>query len=299
VPEADGGMGLDETYLVPILEECGRAALPHPIVETAMVAGALLGADAGMVTTDLGGPNIACAADADSLLLLHGGTLVRTSPAAVDLTPVDALDHARRAARIHVAGPKPSGEPATRTSRGQAGGSDQTAARIRERVGQVGGTADAATVVTDDPAAIALALDRGALGAAAMLIGLGQAMLDLTVGYVQERQQFGVAIGSFQAVKHHLADAALALEFARPAAWRAAWSTAYDEPTRARDVSMAKAMASDAAELVGRKALQCHGAIGYTIEADLHLYLKRTWALARAWGDSAHHTDRVAAALGT
>jgi alkylation response protein AidB-like acyl-CoA dehydrogenase len=69
-------------------------------------------------------------------------------------------------------------------------------------------------------------------------------------------------------------------------------------PTRSRDVSMAKAMASDAAELVGRKALQCHGAIGYTVEADLHLYLKRTWALARSWGDTAHHTDRVADALG-
>ena len=60
---------------------------------------------------------------------------------------------------------------------------------------------------------------------------------------------------------------------------------------------MAKALASDAAELVGRQALQCHGAIGYTVESDLHLYLKRTWALARTWGDAAHHTDRVAAAL--
>jgi alkylation response protein AidB-like acyl-CoA dehydrogenase len=98
-------------------------------------------------------------------------------------------------------------------------------------------------------------------------------------------------------VKHHLADVALALEFARPAVWRAAWSVAHGEPTRARDVSMAKAMASDAAELAGRKALQCHGAIGYTVEADLHLSLKRTWALARTWGDVAQHTDRVAAAL--
>ena len=147
------------------------------------------------------------------------------------------------------------------------------------------------------PPLIELALDRGALGTAAVLVGLGQAMLDMTVGYVKERQQFGQPIGSFQAVKHHLADAALALAFARPAVWRAAWSVAHLEPTRARDVSMAKAMASDAAELVGRKALQCHGAIGYTVEADLHLYLKRTWALARTWGDAAHHTDRVAQAL--
>jgi hypothetical protein len=56
-------------------------------------------------------------------------------------------------------------------------------------------------------------------------------------------------------------------------------------------------MANDAAELVARKALQCHGAIGYTVEADLHLFMKRTWALSRSWGDTAHHTDRVFAAL--
>jgi hypothetical protein len=123
-------------------------------------------------------------------------------------------------------------------------------------------------------------------------------MLDMTVTYVKDRHQFGVPIGSFQAVKHHLADAALALEPTRPALWRAAWSVAHDEPTRSRDVSMVKAMASDAAQLAGRKALQCHGAIGYTVEADLHLYLKRTWALARSWGDAAFHTDRVATALG-
>ena len=280
VPEADGGLGLDETFLVPILEECGRVALPHPIVETAMVAAPLLGADAGMVATDLGGTNIACAVDADALLLLVDGVaLMRTIPAAVDLTPVNTVDGARRAAQL----PELAAEKRHH---------DVELPQVR----RVGATSE---FVTDDPAAIMLAMDRGALGTAAMLVGLGQAMLDMSVGYVQERQQFGVPIGSFQAVKHHLADAALALEFARPAVWRAGWSVAHGEPTRARDVSMAKAMASDAAELVGRKALQCHGAIGYTVEADLHLYLKRTWALARAWGDSAHHTDRVAAALGT
>ena len=141
--------------------------------------------------------------------------------------------------------------------------------------------------VTTDPAEIDLATRRGALGAAAQLVGLGRRMLDLTVAYVTERRQFGVPIGSFQAVKHHLADARLQLEFAAPAVYRAAWSVATDAPTAGRDVSMAKAMASDAAELVGRKALQCHGAIGYTVDYDLHLYLKRAWALARDWGDAA------------
>ena len=259
VPEADGGLGLDETFLVPILEEAGRVALPHPLVETAMVAAPLLGGTSGLLSSDLGGPLVPCAADADQLLLRWGHTLAVVDRDSVELTPAATVDGARRAATV---AHDSTGEP-----------------------------------VTEDPAVIELAVDRGALGTAAMLVGLGQAMLDLTVGYVSERQQFGVPIGSFQAVKHHLADAALALEFARPAVARAAWSVAHDTPTRARDVSMAKAMASDAAELVGRQALQCHGAIGYTVEADLHLFLKRTWALARAWGDTAHHTDRVAAAL--
>jgi alkylation response protein AidB-like acyl-CoA dehydrogenase len=61
---------------------------------------------------------------------------------------------------------------------------------------------------------------------------------------------------------------------------------------------MAKAMASDAAQAVGRLCLQCHGAIGYTMEYDLHLFLKRSWALARSWGDASWHRDRVGTALG-
>lgn len=148
-------------------------------------------------------------------------------------------------------------------------------------------------VAADEPA-----FERAALGTAAQLIGLSRRMLDLTVAYVIDRRQFGVPIGSFQAVKHHLADARLQIEFAAPAVWRAAWSLANESPTAVRDVSMAKAMASDAAHVVGRAALQCHGGIGYTVEYDLHLFLKRAWALEVLWGDAAWHRDRVADALG-
>ena len=133
--------------------------------------------------------------------------------------------------------------------------------------------------------------DLASLGAAAQLVGLGQRMLDLTVEYVKQREQFGVPIGSFQAVKHHLADALKELAFARPAVWRAG---ADPSPVH---VSMAKAMASDAASFVGRRALQCHGAIGYTVEYELHRYLKQTWTLSRAHGDAAWHRERIASAL--
>ena len=100
-------------------------------------------------------------------------------------------------------------------------------------------------------------------------------------------------------MKHHLADARVALEFARPATYRAAWSLATAQPTLSHDASMAKAMASDAADLAARVALQVHGAIGYTWECDLHFFMKRTWALSRAWGDAATHRRLVLAhALG-
>jgi alkylation response protein AidB-like acyl-CoA dehydrogenase len=133
--------------------------------------------------------------------------------------------------------------------------------------------------------------ERITLGVAAQQCGLADRMIELTVDYAKERQQFGVPIGSFQAVKHHLANARLALEFARPLVYRAAATL---EPAH---ISMAKAKADEAALTSARAALQCHGAIGYTTEYDLHLYMKRSWALARSWGDARWHRDRVGTAI--
>jgi hypothetical protein len=140
--------------------------------------------------------------------------------------------------------------------------------------------------------------DRAALAAAAQLCGLADAMLELTVPYAAERKQFGVPIGSFQAVKHHLADAALALEFARPLVYRAAWELEHRTDEQSVAVSLAKAAASEAGVIASRKALQVHGAIGYAHEYDLHLWMKRAWALAAAWGDPAWHRNRIATTLG-
>lgn len=141
------------------------------------------------------------------------------------------------------------------------------------------------------------AFDRGMCGIAAQQCGLADRMLGLTADYVRDRRQFGVPVGSFQAVKHHLANARIALEFARPLVYRAAASITAADPDTSVHVSMAKAKADAAAHLTARAALQCHGAIGYTTEYDLHLYLKRSWALARAWGDAAWHRRRVARAI--
>ncbi len=142
-----------------------------------------------------------------------------------------------------------------------------------------------------------LAFDRGALAAAAYLVGLGERMIDVAAEYARQREQYGRPIGVNQAVKHLLADALLKVEFAKPAVYRAAWAVAEREPTRSRDVSMAKAFASDAAYRSSRSAMQVHGAIGYTWEADLQLWMKKAWALQRAWGDATFHRRRVADAV--
>jgi alkylation response protein AidB-like acyl-CoA dehydrogenase len=141
------------------------------------------------------------------------------------------------------------------------------------------------------------AFDRGALGTAGVLLGLAQHMLDLSVAYAKERHQFGVPIGSFQAIKHKLADVRLALEFAQPVVYRAAYSVARDDSDQSVHVSMAKAYVSEAALLSARHALQVHGAIGYSFEHDLHLWMKRAWSLAAAWGDAAWHRARVGRAI--
>jgi alkylation response protein AidB-like acyl-CoA dehydrogenase len=122
-------------------------------------------------------------------------------------------------------------------------------------------------------------------------------MLEMTVDYVKDREQFGVPIGSFQAVKHHLTNASLAVEFAQPLVLRAANSLALGDPESAAHVSMAKAKASEAAKGAAAAALQVHGAIGYTVECDLHLYMKRAWALAVRYGDAEFHRRRIRSTL--
>ncbi len=122
-------------------------------------------------------------------------------------------------------------------------------------------------------------------------------MISLAAAYATERHQFGRPIGSFQAVKHLLAGAQVKLEFARPVVYGAAWALDEGEATASRAASTAKACASDAATEAARVSLQVHGAIGYTWECDLHLYLKRAWALAEAWGSADEHRARVLADL--
>jgi len=143
----------------------------------------------------------------------------------------------------------------------------------------------------------AKAFEFGVLATAAQLVGAGQAMLDGSVEYAKQRSQFGRTIGSYQAIKHKLADVYIAVELARPLVYGAALSLADASPDTARDISAAQVAAADAALLSARSSLQTHGAIGFTQEHDLSLLLLRVQALRSAWGDPTWHRRRVLEAL--
>jgi alkylation response protein AidB-like acyl-CoA dehydrogenase len=280
VPESHAGLGMDELSLVLVLEESGRAGLPEPIVDTTAVGAPLL-ADvasddlrerwlhavaAGQAVLAVGlssMPYVDHAGSADLLLLQRGDEVHAVLPDEVTLFEQPALDGARRLASVEW---EPRAD--TRLATGERAAS-----------------------------AVECAFDRGALATAAQLLGVSQQLIGMAVEHARHRVQFGQPIGTFQAVKHMLADALLQLELARPVVYRAAYSVARGMPERALDVSMAKAFASDAATVASRVALQTHGAIGYTWEHDLQLWMKRAWALAAAWGDAAWHRARVGAAV--
>jgi alkylation response protein AidB-like acyl-CoA dehydrogenase len=142
-----------------------------------------------------------------------------------------------------------------------------------------------------------LVLDRAATLAGAEMLGAADRVLSMSVDYAKDRVQFGKPIGSFQAVKHMLADALVDVEGMRSTVYYAAWCAAADDDDRALAASMAKAWCSDASRRVMGTGLQVHGGIGFTWEHDMHLYVKRAQLDQVSYGDAAFHRDRIAALL--
>ena len=134
------------------------------------------------------------------------------------------------------------------------------------------------------------AFDAAVLAVSAQLLGAGERVLADSVAYVKQRKQFGRQIGSYQAIKHALADVRIALDFARPLVFAAALGEI--------SPSAAKVAAGDAAYLASRTGLQVHGAIGYTAELDLSLWLTKIRALVGAWGTPAVHRERLLTEVG-
>jgi alkylation response protein AidB-like acyl-CoA dehydrogenase len=139
---------------------------------------------------------------------------------------------------------------------------------------------------------------RAAVLVAADALGAAQRMLELTVEYVKDRRQFGVPVGSFQAVKHAAAEMLVAIEGTRAAVHYAAWAVAAGEPGAEVDAWVAKARSARAASFVADKALFLHGAVGYTWEHDLQLLFKRAKSDAEVFGPPSMYEERIADSLG-
>ncbi|MFF4584570.1 acyl-CoA dehydrogenase family protein [Streptomyces sp. NPDC001388] len=250
VPEAYEGLGPRPADLAVAFVELGRHAVPGPLVET-VTAAALIdepGQAERFLPALASGGSMATVAYEGAYALDGDAAAVRLSLAPDGLRLAPGRDGPVRA----------SLDPARRLTRLRPGGE---------------------LLCARPPLGRALLWAR--LATAAQALGVGLALLDRTVAYVGRRTQFGVPVGSFQAVKHRLADARIAVEFARPLVWGAAVTMA------PADVAAAKVSACEAAYTTARTALQLHGAIGYTAEHDLSLWLAKARALRTAWGTPA------------
>jgi alkylation response protein AidB-like acyl-CoA dehydrogenase len=141
-------------------------------------------------------------------------------------------------------------------------------------------------------------LDLARIALAAEAVGVAEAALELTTAYVKDRVQFGRPVGSFQAVKHRLADMMVAVEAARSASWYAACVADELADELPEAASIAKAACSDAAFECAANAIQLHGGIGFTWEHDAHFYFKRARAISTLLGSPAWHRERLAQLIG-
>ena len=280
VPEDFGGMGMSELDFVLLAQECGYVALPEPLIQTVLIAVPTLvnSSNEDLKSTWLpkvaeGTARIAVGIEqnllvedahvADLILMEKAGSLYAVEKDEVELEYNESVDLSRKLYRVSF--------------------NESNATLVAEG--------------DEAKALVAGALNRGALGCAAQALGLTQRMIDLSVYYTADRTQFGVPIGSFQAVKHRMANVAVPLEYAKATVAQAAYAVAENLSTVDKNVSHAKSVAC-AASLVGAKnSIQVHGAMGYTWEVDLHIYMKKAWALDKTWGNQAFHKARVAEAI--
>lgn len=278
IAEEHGGGGLGTLELAILLEEAGFALAGTPLLASAC-AGLVIqeagsdeqqaawlpklasGEAKGALGTSCDGEAalVADADGADVIVLVEGGASARLIERAdAEVTPVAAIDPTRRYARVRV-------PPA----HGVALPGDATAG-----------------------------LDRALIAFSAELVGVCQRALDMTVAYVKDRKQFGIAVGAFQAVGHRCAEMLLATEGARSATYAAAWAADADADRLQEGALLAKIAASDAGREVTASAIQAHGGIGFTWEADVHWLFKRAQLDAAMLGQPSAHRGRLAAIVG-
>ncbi|MCY4652092.1 MAG: acyl-CoA/acyl-ACP dehydrogenase [Dehalococcoidia bacterium] len=317
VPEEYGGIGLGFVELAVVLEEMGRVLMPGPYFSTVVMAGMTV-ADAGseeqkreylsgiasgrlIMTLALTEPNGRWDAEGVQTTAQKSGDGYVLNGTKLYVPNANVSDYVIVAART---------------------GSDATDVSLFVMPSGADGLTVTAldTLASDKQSELTLndvyvpgsallgelnggwetmerALAWGAVAKCAEMLGGAQQTLDMTVAYARQRIQFGRAIGSFQAIQHHVADMAADVEGCRYTTYQAAWMLAEGLPAE-REVAMAKAWVSDAYHRVCMTAHQCHGAVGFTKEHDLQLYSRRSKAAELMFGDSEFHMEAVASAVG-
>jgi alkylation response protein AidB-like acyl-CoA dehydrogenase len=304
VPEEFGGVGLGFVELAVVAEELGRVVAPGPFLGTVTQfvpavrhAGTpeqqerFLGSvAAGEITGTL-----AVGGNVTAEPVSSGWSITGTVRHVVD---GDRADEVAIAARVDdgwglfvvpAASVRATPEPVLDKSRPLATVEVECAVVDGERALGVPGGAETALDRAVEESIAALALE---------MVGTCQAIFDVAIDYARERHQFGVPIGSFQAVKHKFANMLVSLERARATAYYAAATVAEEDERRPLAVAMAKAAAGDAQRLIAEEGIQTMGGIGYTWEHDMHLYVKRAKSGDALLGTSSHHRARVARLLG-
>ena len=272
LPEAKGGLGMDQVTLALMVEEMGYAGLPEPVAEQIFLVNDIISFLPKNITEAVESnyndgtqyialahplaPNPLFLNDAAGLILLDNSECNFIAKDDMDFESISSNDPSRELFQII---------------------SMNKVISASENFDELNTAVSA----------------RGALMSAALLIGLAQKMIDLSSVYVLDRTQFGKPIGSFQAVKHMLADVAVKIEFAKPAVYRAAYSLSENNPKSALHCAHAKFMCAQAAELACKNSIQAHGAMGYTWEMDLHIYMRKAWSMMACWGNEDRQQDII------
>jgi alkylation response protein AidB-like acyl-CoA dehydrogenase len=312
VPEEHGGSELGWVDLVVILEETGRTLFPSPLISTTLAAAAIresgsaeqqarwlprfadgsaIGTLAFLEADDIQGPEGIRLRPADGTGLLSGEKLFVCDAGVADLFVVALRS-----------GDGPADLSLAVLERGAEGLSseDLPGIDLTKRLGRVSfdgvHLATDAMLVGGGPAGAAISRlqDLGATALAAEMIGAAEAALQLTVSYAGERVQFGQPIGTFQGVKHPLAEMYVDIESFKSLVYYAAWCLDEGQEDAALATSRAKAYASEALARIGLDAIQLHGGIAYTWEYDAQLFLKRSKWARPIFGDADYHYERIA-----
>jgi len=316
IPEEHGGAGLAWVDFVVVLEETGRTLMPSPLVSTALAAVALCEAGSS-AQQGRWLPRLADGQAIGTLAVLEASDLQGSAGVrllAESTADVDVL----RGKKLFVADAGCADVFVVAYRVGTAlrlGLVRRDAPGVRvELVSNLDETKRSGTLVLDgvrigpdeklsgaDPeATLEHLLDCGRVAVTAEGLGAAEGALALTVQYAKDRVQFGSPIGRFQGVKHRLADIWVDTESIKSLLYYAAWAIDNRREQVPRYASLAKAYLSDAFTRIGVDCVQLHGAVGYTIEYDIQLYLKRSKWLRPMFGDGDYHRDRLARlAMGT